>query len=404
MSTDFEIDLHPDVSMIIDRFERAGHEAYLVGGSLRDTLLGRVAFDNDLTTSALPEQTLELFSDLRTVPTGLKHGTVTLITKSGLPVEVTTFRTDGTYSDSRHPDSVSFTRSLSEDLARRDFTVNAMAYAPKKGLVDLFGGRDDLSKGIIRCVGDPERRFSEDALRILRGFRFSAQLGFEIEENTLKAALDIGQNISKIARERISTELLKTLSSPKPSKALSLMLPIMPVILPKISVEPSRIPLCDSIPPEPIERLALLVHGLDCSEVASSLRLSNIQKKELGLIAGFSESRLPKTPSEARRLLSSFGDSPHLAIAALRVYSTISGKDLSREEMLVSTELNSSPCLSISGLCVTGSDLIQKGITPGKQLGFILSELLDAVIDDPSLNRKDTLIALCEDIKEKNNL
>ena len=404
MSKKFEIKLNPDVSMIIDRFEKAGYEAYLVGGSLRDTLLGREAYDNDLTTSALPEQTLELFSDLRTVPTGLKHGTVTLITESGLPIEVTTFRTDGTYSDSRHPDSVSFTRSLKEDLSRRDFTVNAMAYAPKKGLVDLFGGREDLSRGIIRCVGDPERRFSEDALRILRGFRFSAQLGFEIEKNTLKAAIDTGPNLTKIARERISVELLKILSSPKPSKVLTLMLPLMPIILPGIVLDPSRIPLCDNIPPEPIERLALLIHGGNCSAAATALRLSNIQKKKLRLISEFSDHRLPSTPPEARRLLSSFGDSPHLALTAVRVYSAISGRDLSKEERLVSAELGASPCLTVSELSITGEDLIKRGVAPGKQLGLILSALLDAVIEDPSLNRKEVLLELSERIKYKNNL
>ena len=170
---------------VLERLEQNGEEAYIVGGSLRDSLLGKAASDYDVATSALPERTLEIFSDYRVIATGLKHGTVTVMS-DGKPIEVTTFRVDGGYSDSRHPDSVSFTRSIEEDVSRRDFTVNAMAYSQRRGLVDLFGGRDDLAKGIIRAVGDPERRFDEDALRIMRAFRFSAQLDFEIEEKSLR--------------------------------------------------------------------------------------------------------------------------------------------------------------------------------------------------------------------------
>ena len=205
------ITLHKDVIEILDRLERAGFEAYAVGGYVRDALLLKEAGDCDITTSALPEETKKVFDSERTVDTGIKHGTVTLI-YNGVPYEITTYRVDGDYADNRHPDRVSFTATLREDLARRDFTVNAMAYSEVRGLVDIFGGREDLAAGIIRAVGDPGRRFSEDALRILRALRFASVLDFKIENSTRLAIFEEKERLRSVSVERVLVELRKLIA------------------------------------------------------------------------------------------------------------------------------------------------------------------------------------------------
>ena len=208
MSENVNITLHKDVSYLLSRLESAGYEAYAVGGFVRDAILGREAGDCDITTSALPEVIKSVFSDLRTVDTGIKHGTVTVL-YGGTPYEITTYRVDGEYADNRHPNTVSFTASLREDLARRDFTVNAMAYSDSRGLVDVFGGREDLASKLIRAVGEPERRFSEDALRILRALRFASVLDFEIDEATKRAIFTESYRLASVSAERILVELRK---------------------------------------------------------------------------------------------------------------------------------------------------------------------------------------------------
>ena len=208
MSENVNITLHKDVSYLLSRLESAGYEAYAVGGFVRDAILGRDAGDCDITTSALPEVIKSVFSDLRTVDTGIKHGTVTVL-YGGTPYEITTYRVDGEYADNRHPDSVSFTSSIVEDLARRDFTVNAMAYSDSRGLVDAFGGREDLAARLIRAVGEPERRFSEDALRILRALRFASVLDFEIDADTSRALFSEAYRLAGVSAERILVELRK---------------------------------------------------------------------------------------------------------------------------------------------------------------------------------------------------
>ena len=207
------IQLPEDVKAILHTLQTAGYEAYAVGGCIRDSLLGRIPDDWDITTSAKPEETKALFG--RTVDTGIRHGTVTVM-RHGRGYEVTTYRVDGEYEDGRHPKEVTFTASLKEDLKRRDFTVNAMAYNEKDGLVDLFGGRQDLERGIIRCVGDANERFSEDALRIMRAVRFSAQLGFVIENGTREAIRSHAENLRQVSAERIQIELTKLVTSPHP--------------------------------------------------------------------------------------------------------------------------------------------------------------------------------------------
>ena len=215
--------LYPEyIADILSMLHNNGYEAYIVGGSVRDSLLGLAPNDFDITTSALPENIIEVFSDFKLVTTGLKHGTVTVIYDSK-PIEITTFRVDGDYLDSRHPSEVYFTDSIVADLSRRDFTVNAMAYDDEHGVIDPFDGRRDLKIGMIRTVGEPERRFGEDALRIMRAFRFSAQLGFEICEETLVATRALKDGLSKVSRERIATEFIKLITSKDPLYAMTKM-------------------------------------------------------------------------------------------------------------------------------------------------------------------------------------
>ena len=402
MSDIQKIKISSETEEIIARFEAAGFEAFLVGGSLRDSLLGADCGDVDLTTSALPEETMALFSDMRIIPTGLKHGTVTLMTASGTPIEITTYRTDGEYSDSRHPDSVSFTRNLSEDLSRRDFTVNAMAYAPQKGIVDLFDGRYDLERKLIRCVGDPVLRFSEDALRILRAFRFSAQLGFDIDKNTLDGAVAMAKGLHKIARERVAVEMLKLLSAPLPSSALGLMSPVLPDVFPDITIDSSRFSLCDALPRDPIARLSLLIFGSgQAHAMAHSLKLSNADKGRLIALSELADSDIPSSPFSARKLLCRFQGAHGDSLTAVRIWGLVNERDVSDALDLVWEQISAAPCLTLSMLAVNGKDLISEGLASGKDVGRILSVLLQSVIADPSANNRDKLMTLARSVAEE---
>ena len=383
---------------VIDRLEKGGFEAFAVGGCVRDLLMGIPAHDYDITTNAATDEIKAVFSDYKTVDTGIKHGTVTVVTE-GDPVEITTYRTDGEYTDSRRPDSVEFTRNIEDDLSRRDFTVNAMAYNEKRGLVDLFGGRDDLSAGIIRAVGDPRKRFTEDALRIMRGFRFSAQLGFEIEKNTLSAALELSGRLKNIARERIGSEFLRLLDSKFPSKALLAMGDALEEVLP-CQVPRERLALADALPYGGEERLAMLLYGQPREQVleaAHALRLSNAQKSKILSIA----SAVPPKygPPSIRRFLRECGEFAEGAAAVL----TLLGKADPSLSAAVTAEKANAPCISVGGLAINGADLINSGLVSGRQVGEILSALLEKVIDDPSLNTKDRLLLEAEAIA-KNKL
>lgn len=383
------------VKVIIDRIEGSGYEAFAVGGSLRDAMLGKTPHDWDVTTSARPETVIELFPDMRVIPTGLKHGTVTVLSE-GEPIEITTYRVDGEYTDSRRPDSVSFTASVEDDLSRRDFTVNAMAYSEKRGLIDLFGGRDDLKKGIIRAVGDPEKRFTEDALRIMRAFRFSAQLGFDIEENTLEAAKKLGYRLKNIARERIGAEFMRLLASPYPEKALRMMGSVLKEILPCAPVPQDRFALAERLSPDSEARLALLLYGQtreDILNVAHALRLSNEQKRRVLLLSlPATEDFSDITPCVVRRLLRHYGED---FLSAARIGGLLGIAPVSLETIL-EAEAAKKPCLSVSALAISGSDLMAEGIAFGKDVGRILSALLEAVLDDPSLNEKEKLIDIAK--------
>ncbi len=370
----------------------AGEEAYLVGGSLRDLLLGKEPHDYDLATSAIPKKTAAVFSHLRVIKTGMKHGTLTVLSE-GNPVEITTFRVDGSYTDARHPDCVTFTDRLADDLSRRDFTVNAMAYHPRTGLVDLFGGREDLGHRILRAVGDPKERFSEDALRIMRAFRFSAQLGFSIEEKTLRGAADCREGLGRIATERRAAEFLRLLMSQDPSEALRAMrdTQILPYVAGDYTPSETILAALKHSEQEDFARLGLFfaeAEGEQMGKALHALKYSNKQITGACAVARGSCRRM-QSPKDARQLIAETGTYAYEAAEA----SVLRG--ISPKEALVWVAENRVPC-RIAELPVSGRELTELGLR-GKEVGETLEELLKAVMEDPSCNNKETLLAMARE-------
>jgi len=375
---------------ICDVFHAAGEEAYLVGGSLRDIMLGREPNDFDLATSALPQRTAELFSHMRVIETGIRHGTVTVISH-GHPVEITTFRIDGEYTDSRHPDGVRFTGRIEEDLARRDFTVNAMAYNHLHGLIDPFGGRDDLKGRVIRAVGESRKRFSEDALRIMRCFRFSAQLDFDICRDTLEGAAECRSGLGNIAKERIASELVKLLTSPDPAPAIRKMMEsgVMPFIVGDYLPEDKVISLISEMPTDAAARLGFFLSSADESEakaILMDLKYSGAITTGAMAVARGATKRI-EGPAGARRFIGECGI--HAKNGA--VASALLGN--SPAEAVEWISRNRAPC-TLRELAVNGRDLMDIGIE-GKSVGSTLNKLLEAVIDDPRLNEREILLRMC---------
>ena len=386
-----DIKIPPYALRVMERLVEAGEEVYLVGGSLRDTVIGLAPSDYDMACSAFPERTAKILEDFRVIATGLAHGTVTVISESH-PIEITTFRVDGDYKDSRHPESVSFTRSIEEDLARRDFTVNAMACSKDGELIDLFGGREDILSKKIKAVGDAERRFGEDALRIMRAFRFSAQLGFCIDDDTLLAAERMKDGLSRISRERIGVEFIKMICSKYPKEPLLQMkeLGILPFALGDICPDERRIELLEQMPSEDIARLGFFVAGESeerARRVLRELRCSNRQVSGALAVARGS-ARSIRDPKDAALLRKDCGESAVFAACA----SVLFGNSDAFAIGLV--EKNDTP-VSISDLAIGGGELIELGIS-GREIGKTLAYLLGEVINDPSLNTKERLIALAQ--------
>ncbi|MBE6597578.1 MAG: polynucleotide adenylyltransferase [Ruminococcaceae bacterium] len=387
------MDYPSNVSFVIDRLEALGHEAFIVGGSVRDSVMGRIPNDYDVTTSALPEQILSSFSDMRTIPTGLKHGTVTVIS-GGEPIEVTTYRIDGDYLDSRHPSSVIFTDSITADLSRRDFTVNAMAYSKKRGLVDPFGGEADIARRLIRAVGEPKRRFSEDALRILRAFRFASQLDFSIDGETLLGARDEACGLSRIAAERKAVELLKLITAKNPSYALFEMkrLEIFPYIFGEYQPSDRVISALDRAELSARAALSLLLFECEESargEILRSLKLPTKLFSGCETICRRLSQGLPSGESGARRLIGSCGELIQDLLSAARALSVL---DPALESAVIEN-LRKGSCTTAAELSVRGYDIVKLGIS-GKAVGETIAYLLEAVIEDPSLNKKETLLSL----------
>ena len=390
-----------EVKHAIELLEQNGFEAYVVGGCLRNILMGKEPKDWDMTTSALPEACSEVFGKrgYHVIETGLKHGTVTVLI-DGLPIEITTFRIDGEYSDSRHPDRVVFSSSLSEDLARRDFTVNAMAYSEKTGLVDLYGGKDDLEKGILRAVGEPERRFSEDALRILRAFRFSSEHGFAIEEATRIAIMKCGGGLKSISRERIYSELCRMLMGDSASSAVSSLIAcgLMPFIFAEYdsSFRP-KTEVLDRLPKKLVPRLACFLMGFarEKAETAlTSLKPSNAEKSDVKEVFSAYE-RLSGEPFgdvvSARRFIGKFGEN---GIYAVKL-SGLFGSDVSGEEKAIAAALSVPFPRRISELAIGGSEVGSLG-AKGRRIGEVLSFLLEKTTENPSLNTAKALTELAK--------
>ena len=395
---EFRIDIPDFVGTVLTRLRERGHSAYIVGGSLRDLLLGGVPHDWDVTTSARPEQTLAAFEDFNTIPTGLKHGTVTVLVDR-IPIEITTYRVDGTYTDSRRPDSVTFTDRISEDLARRDFTVNAMAYSPEGGLVDLYGGKEDLQAGILRAVGEPQRRFTEDALRILRGFRFSAQLDFTVEPATLAAMSDTREGLRKISAERILAELSRLLTAPAAPRAWGALCgaKVLPLILPRtaeIQTRPTTQTAAglDSLPRDLAPRMAWLFFGMPQEDIRADLGALKPSTKLKEDVLRLTERTAPPTdatPPAVRRMIRHYGD---LTGAVLSLWAC-AGYDVAALQETADQVRAEGFCQSIADLAVSGNDLIAVGIR-GKALGETLKALLEHVTDRPEDNRRDILLSL----------
>ncbi len=430
--------LPQNVTSILSTLNERGYKAYAVGGCIRDSLLGKIPQDWDITTSAPPEEILAAFP--KTVPTGLKHGTVTVLYGKE-SYEVTTFRIDGVYENHRSPETVTFTEDIAEDLARRDFTVNAMAYHPEEGFVDPFGGREDLERKLLRAVGDAEIRFDEDALRILRAFRFSAQTGFSIHEKTLAAAKKLAPLLSLVSAERIRDELLKILLSDRP-EILTTMddMGILPLILPEFSalrgvtqntkyhvydVFDHSLRVIENVPKTPVLRLSALLHDTGkpakkstdekeidhfyghpavstkiCETVLSRLKLDNKTISNVKALVEHHDYRFQETKKSVRRMLSrvgrelffdllslmradAMGQNPALLSERLSHYEKI--------ETLAREIIERGDALSLSDLAITGHDLMAAGYS-GKAIGSALSFALELVLAEPSENEKENLL------------
>ena len=383
-----------NVSKIAKILSDNGYKAYAVGGCIRDALMEKNPADWDMTTDCPPSTMLEIFekAGLRTIPTGLKHGTVTiLIGKESY--ECTTFRIDGSYTDSRHPDSVTFTPELSEDLRRRDFTVNAMAGDPllSNGITDIFGGRNDIENKIIRAVGDPEKRFTEDALRILRAVRFATTLDFLIDNDTKAAAKLLGNRLKDVSAERKAVELKKILLSKNADRGISLLLELdlAKYIHPSISLPKTTV---SSLPERFATRLASLFHGVPNLSV---MKLSNEITTQVKLLCDddlYDEiiNSNEQIDVKARLMLSKYGELAEDA-ALLRENGKLS--------TTISAEREKNPCVKIFDLAVSGNDILNIGIKP-RNIGNIMQNLLALVIKNPSLNEKGKLLSIVTEINE----
>lgn len=440
------MDMPKNVDTAINLLQSAGFEAYAVGGCVRDSLLGKTPNDWDITTSAKPEDMKSVFADFHCIDTGIKHGTVTVVI-DGEPLEITTFRLDGEYEDNRHPKSVTFTSNLGADLGRRDFTVNAMAYSKMTGTVDLFGGQNDLKNKIIRCVGDPDRRFNEDALRILRALRFASTLDFEIEEKTAQSLLKNRALLGNISEERISKELLKLVCGKGAKRILTDFAPVLFEILPELQpmyknshdnphhcydIYEHTLIAVESIDPEPTLRFAMLLH--DCgkpavkkfdengvahfyghqrisaeisAQILARLKVSNKFRDEiLFLVSNHDRWELYENTEKMPRYLSKFGLDGVLNLLKVMRADVLAQSpeyryrldQIADAEETAKNLAAQKPCLSLSELQINGRTLMDIGIPQGRKLGAVLAQLLDEVIDGVTKNTQEALTTRAREI------
>lgn len=457
-----KIQMPEDVKYILEKLNNAGYEAYAVGGCVRDSILGRVPDDWDITTSAKPEETKALFP--RTIDTGIQHGTVTVMCNH-VGYEVTTYRIDGEYEDSRHPKEVIFTSDLLEDLKRRDFTINAMAYNhledretlpeaeanthKSTGLVDAFGGIEDIQNKIIRCVGNPIHRFEEDALRMMRAVRFSAQLGYEIENETKAAIKVLAGNLANISAERIQVELVKLLVSNHPDYLRTAYETGMTkVFFPEFdkametkqnnphhiyTVGEHMLQSLNHVRNDKVLRLAMILHdiakpmtlqtgddGMDhfyghpekseemAKKILKRLRFDNDTLGKVCKLVKFHDRKLSLKPEKLRKLIVEIGPELFPLLLEVKEADMLAQSSYKREEKQKELEdvrkvyrqiLDDKDCLSLKELAVTGRDLIDAGMKPGKELGAILQKLFEYVLDNPEKNTKEDLLFYYETIQ-----
>ena len=393
MEIKVRIQLPYEVEWVIGKIRDAGYEAFAVGGCVRDTLLGRTPEDWDVTTSARPEAVKAIFE--RTVDTGLQHGTVTVL-KNRKGYEVTTYRIDGEYHDGRHPDSVEFTPNLLEDLKRRDFTINAMAYSHETGIVDEFGGMEDLKAGIVRCVGRPEDRFTEDALRLLRALRFSAQLGFEIEESTYAAIKTIAPNLAKVSKERVQAELTKLLLSAHPERILLLKeTGLSAQIVPGFDAvfAPALFSKLSQLPAEKSLRWAgfLLCQSTKQAEtVLKGLKMDNETIGNVSRMIEGAKETLPLEKPAVRRAMSRY--TPYQLEGALKLKELMGSPVAGEIRRLREEIIRDGDCVSLKDLAVKGRDLLEAGVERGPMVGEILNHLFDLVLLHPEKNDRELLL------------
>lgn len=385
---DFKI---PDnIIKVLGVLEENGFEAYVVGGSVRDMCRGVTPHDYDVTTSALPDETESCFDGWRVIETGIKHGTVTVVS-DGDPVEITTYRTDGEYRDNRHPVSVSFTPMLSLDLSRRDFTVNAMAYSPKRGLVDEFGGRDDLDRRIIKCVGEPDRRFGEDGLRILRALRFASCLDFEIDGETAASILKNKHLLENISAERICSEMFRLVTGAGAERILREYEPVMRLIIPSAfdgdyEASVSALGKCEA---DLILRLSLLLRTPDGVRDLMKLKSDGATQRAVRAVTSLCISGLTDKVSLRRALRRN--DAENVLRAIEMMYVTGKTDASERDRLLELLKATENDCVTPSMLAVNGADIMSAGVAEGKAVGETLEKLLELVITDAVPNDKTAL-------------
>ncbi len=428
---------------IISMLEESGFEAYAVGGCVRDSFLGKNPMDYDVATSAKPEEMKEVFKNEHVIETGLKHGTLTVLI-GGEPIETTTFRIDKNYSDNRHPEKVEFTSSLKEDLARRDFTINALAYSEKNGIIDVFDGISDLEHGIIRAVGEADIRFNEDALRIMRALRFSSVLGFDIEEKTAASLYKNRGLLKKVSAERIFSELLKLLCGKNAAKVLVEHAEVFFVLIPELSVLKGfdqhhfrhhldafehTAAVINSVPPDPILRFAALFHDISkplcmtiddsgtghfyghaqkSAEIAEAvlkrLKADSETIKTVCELVRRHEDRFEPTPKAVKHLLGKIGPELFEKLLLLMEADEMGKREEFRLTKTVFEEfhrisaeiIEKNECFSIKNLAISGSDLIAAGFEAGPEMGKILKTLLEKVIGGELLNEKEALLSFAK--------
>ena len=448
----YKILLPKQIHKILEKIEKSGEEAYIIGGCVRDSLLGKTPQDFDIATSAIPQKIKEIFCGEKITETGIKHGTITVIYE-GIPAEITTYRTESEYSDGRHPDSVDFTSSLFDDTARRDFTINALAYSDSTGLVDFHGGIRDIESRTIRCVGSPEKRFAEDSLRIMRAIRFASVLGFEIEKNTSEAIHSMSKILSKISTERIAGELSKLICGSDAKKILleypDVIITILPELVPIVGFDQKNyhhiydvythsIVALDAVRPYLPLRLSALLH--DCGKPACftldengvghfkghpevsadisdailrRLKFDNQTRKLVVTLVRNHDRQIEPTDKAIKRAMGKLTPEIFFLLLELKRADNLAQAPQYRERLILCDRLeqiakkilSDKECINRKSLAVNGHDLIEAGITDGKTIGLILSLLLDEVIDKSTENRKLPLIEragqIAENLKKK---